>query len=47
MMFDEEWDILDRKALGTILLCLAPSVALNIKRRKDNIGSDDKFGQIV
>jgi hypothetical protein len=37
-MFDEDWDILDRKALGSIRLCLAPSVAFNIlmeKTKKD------------
>ena len=27
-----EWDILDRKALGTIQLCLATSVAFNISK---------------
>jgi hypothetical protein len=29
-MKDEEWEILDRKALGTIQLILATSVAFNI-----------------
>ena len=29
-MKDEEWEILDRKALGTIRLSLAASVAFNI-----------------
>ena len=29
-MKDEEWEILDRKAQGTIRLCLAVSVAFNI-----------------
>ena len=29
-MKDEEWEVLDRKALGTIRLCLASSVAFNI-----------------
>jgi hypothetical protein len=29
-MKDEEWDILDKKALGTIRLSLATSVAFNI-----------------
>ena len=33
-MTDEEWDILDRKALGTIRLCLAVSVAFNISKEK-------------
>ena len=30
----EEWEVLDRKALGTIRLCLASSVALNISKKK-------------
>ena len=29
-MKDEEWEVLDRKALGTIRLCLDSSVAFNI-----------------
>jgi hypothetical protein len=29
-MKDEEWEVLDRKALGTIWLSLAASVAFNI-----------------
>jgi hypothetical protein len=33
-MKDEEWEILDRKALGTIRLCLATSVAFNISKEK-------------
>lgn len=33
-MKDEELDILDRKALGTIRLCLAASVAFNISSEK-------------
>jgi hypothetical protein len=33
-MKDEEWDILDRKALGTIRLSLAASVAFNISKEK-------------
>ena len=31
-MTDTKWDILDRKALGTIQLCLAASVAFNISK---------------
>ena len=31
-MTDMEWDILDRKALGTIRLCLVASVAFNISK---------------
>ena len=33
-MSNDEWDILDRKALGSIQLCLAPSVAFNITKVK-------------
>jgi hypothetical protein len=31
-MKDEEWEVLDRKALGTIWLCLAASVDFNISK---------------
>ena len=31
---NEEWDLLDKKALGSIQLCLAPSVAFNITKAK-------------
>jgi hypothetical protein len=33
-MKDEEWEVLDRKALGTIRLCLEASVAFNISKEK-------------
>ena len=33
-MTDKEWEILDRKALGTIRLCLVASVAFNISKEK-------------
>ena len=33
-MKDEEWEVLDRKALGTIWLCLALSEAFNILKEK-------------
>jgi hypothetical protein len=33
-MKDEEWEVLDRKALGTIWLSLAASVAFNISKEK-------------
>ena len=33
-MTNEEWEILDKKALGSIQLCLTPSVALNITKVK-------------
>ena len=33
-MTNEEWEILDRKELGTIQLCLAVSIAFNISKEK-------------
>ena len=33
-MKDEEWEVLDRKELGTIRLSLAMSVAFNISKEK-------------
>lgn len=36
-MIDEEWEILDRKALGTIRLCLAASVAFNISKERATV----------
>ena len=36
-MIDEEWELLDRKALGTIRLCLAASVAFNISKEKTTV----------
>ena len=37
-MKDEEWEVLDRKALGTIRMCLALSVAFNISKEKTTEG---------
>ena len=37
-MKDWEWGVLDRKALGTIQLCLASSVAFNILKEKTTEG---------
>ena len=37
-MEDEEWEVLDRKELGTIRLCLALSVAFNISKEKTTEG---------
>jgi hypothetical protein len=37
-MKDEEWEILDRKALGTIQLSLAASVTFNISKEKTTKG---------
>jgi hypothetical protein len=36
-MTDEEWEILDRKALGTIRLCITASVTFNISKEKTMI----------
>ena len=33
-MKDEEWEVLDRKELGTIRLCLVSSVDFNISKEK-------------
>ena len=33
-MKDEEWEVIDRKALGTIQLCVASSVDFNISKEK-------------
>ena len=33
-MSNAEWDILDRKALGSIQLCLEPTVAFNITKAR-------------
>ena len=33
-MSNDEWDLLDRKALGSIRLCLTPSVVFNITKVK-------------
>jgi hypothetical protein len=45
-MKDEEWEILDRKALGTIRLSLAVG-GFQYFERKDNEGFDGCIGQIV
>jgi hypothetical protein len=34
IMKDEEWEVLDKKALGKIWLCLAASMAFNISKEK-------------
>lgn len=33
-MSDEDWNLLDRKALGAIRLCLSSSIAFNISGEK-------------
>jgi len=37
-MTDEEWNLLDRKALGTVRLCLVVSVAFNISKETTTKG---------
>ena len=37
-MTDAEWNILDRKALGTVWLCLAVSIAFNISKETTTEG---------
>jgi hypothetical protein len=43
---DEEWEILDRKALGTIWLSLAASVAFNISNEKTMKGLMDALAKL-
>ena len=43
-MKDEEWEVLDRKELGTIQLFLALLVAFNISKEKNNKGDDERIG---
>jgi hypothetical protein len=45
-MKDEEWEILDRKALGTIRLSLAASVAFNISKEKTTKGLMDVLAKL-
>ena len=43
-MKDEEWEVLDRKELGTIRLCLDSLVAFNISKEKNSRGHDEHIG---
>jgi hypothetical protein len=43
---DEEWEILDRKALGTIRLSLVASVAFNILKEKTTKGLMDALAKL-
>jgi hypothetical protein len=43
---DEEWEILDIKALGTIQLSLAASVAFNISKEKTTKGLMDALAKL-
>jgi hypothetical protein len=45
-MKDEEWEILDRKALGTIRLSLAASVDFNISKEKTMKGLMDALAKL-
>jgi hypothetical protein len=45
-MKDEEWEILDRKALGMIRLSLAASVAFNISKEKTTKGLMDVLAKL-
>jgi hypothetical protein len=45
-MKDEEWEILDRKALGTIWLSLAASVAFNISKENTMKGLMDTLAKL-
>ena len=45
-MKDEKWEILDRKALGTIWLSLAVSVAFNISKEKSTKGLMDALAKL-
>jgi hypothetical protein len=43
-MKDEEWEVLDRKALGMIQLRLVASVAFNISKENTMKGDDGDIG---
>jgi hypothetical protein len=43
-MKNEEWEVLDRKALGTIWLSLTRSTGFQYFKRKDNEGVDGCIG---
>jgi len=45
-MKDEEWNLLDRKALGTIRLYLATSVAFNISKEATTLGSMETLSKL-
>jgi hypothetical protein len=45
-MKDKEWEILDKKALGTIRLSLAASVAFNISKEKKTKGLMDALAKL-
>ena len=43
---NEDWEILDRKALGTIWLCLAPSITFNISQAKMTVELMDTLAKL-
>ena len=45
-MSDEEWNLLDRKALGAVRLCLSSTVAFNISNEKTTKGVMDKLAKM-
>ena len=45
-MKDEEWEVLDRKALRTIWLCLDLSMAFNILKEKTTEGVMSALGKL-
>ena len=45
-MKDEEWEVIDRKALGTIQMCLDFSVAFNILKEKIAKGMMSALGKL-
>ena len=45
-MKDKKWEILDRKALGTIWLSLAASVAFNISKERTTKGLMDALAKL-
>ena len=46
IMKDEEWEVLDKKALGTIQMCLASSMASNISKEKTTKGVMSALGKL-
>ena len=46
-MKDEEWEVLDRKALGTIRLCLDSSVDFNISKEKKSAVMKDEEWEVL
>ena len=45
-MSDGEWNLLNRKALGAVRLCLSSSVAFNISGEKNTKGVMDKLAKM-